>query len=832
MSRSNTTKVSRGLVVLGILLFASFVLPSSARSNTKSTDNAATSITLGDQSKISIVLGKGASDDDRFAASELTRYLQELSGATINVISEAHLASRPSDEPVILLGSPTANSTVQRLEKPMGLDFSGLKSEGFFIKTGQFQHHPLLTVGGNDGLSTTYGVYELVHCLGVVYRLTGDIIPERKHPLLIPSLEMRQEPAFPRRGFLIPQNYENQTLFSYDDYAKLIDQMVKMKCNYMQFWWFEYAPFLKYSFRGEAKTLGDVTTKESAYLNWSYPGFGSRTTDDVSFGREHFKGRKLAPPEMQNVETPDQAFDAAETLLHHIIQYANKRGIKVWLAIEMANLPLNLARYTQQVGDLPFNTAYGAYVHPLDEVNREIQVNRLRALIETYPDVEGYFLVFNEAYFQLNSDKYRNFFSENRPKFFDLRPARWPWLIDIAQDTDRVVDSNIGYFDLFQYLLKARDQIAPKAKIGLMAIGRGYALPTFDKLLPRDIPFSDMESSGVWTPMGIPMEDFGGMGTRERTLEPRIDDDFDMAGMQFSVKQYEKDRIIRDGLKYGMTGFAGQVQRARGTETNSLFLTEAAWSPDLTAEEFYKQYSTRVFGERAAPHMYKAFMELEEKQAYLGYDNYDFTTMNCCGPLPEVETAHQYALQENAYAGPTIPNWKPFIVHSPDIINRFEGAIRLLNQALDEMREASTLVAPQGQYELKYLTNRTLFYRDYMQSMITIRQAYLQFDQAFRDHREVPDEQFKTELEKSLAGFEAANQQVQSATREYAEIVDHPADLGVLYQLNARAVLGFDLVRQSMQNIVNFYTGKSYAHHVSWERLYPNEFHFALAGYP
>jgi hypothetical protein len=116
--------------------------------------------------------------------------------------------------------------------------------------------------------------------------------------------------------------------------------------------------------------------------------------------------------------------------------------------------------------------------------------------------------------------------------------------------------------------------------------------------------------------------------------------------------------------------------------------------------------------------------------------------------------------------------------------------------------------------------------------MITIRQAYLQFDQAFRDHREVPDEQFKTELEKSLAGFEAANQQVQSATREYAEIVDHPADLGVLYQLNARAVLGFDLVRQSMQNIVNFYTGKSYAHHVSWERLYPNEFHFALAGYP
>ena len=567
-------------------------------------------------------------------------------------------------------------------------------------------------------------------------------------------------------------------------------------------------------------------------MDWNYPGFGSRTTDDVSIGKEHFPGRKLAPAEMQNVDTPEQAFEAAENLLHRIIQYANERGIKVWLAVEMANLPLNLARYCEQVGDLPFNSAYGAYVHPLDEVNRAIQVNRLRALIETYPDVEGYFLVFNEAHYQLNSDKYRSFFSQNRPKFFELRAARWPWLFDIPADSDRVVDSNIGYFDLFQYLLKARDQIAPKVKIGLMGIGRGYALPLFNKLLPKEIPFTDMESSGVWTPMGIPMQDFGEMGDRERTIEPRIDDDFDMVGMQFSVKQYEKDRIIKDGLKYGMTGFAGQVQRARGTETNSLFLTEGAWAPDLTAEGFYKDYSARIFGERAAPQMYKAFMALEEKQAYLGYDSYDFTTMNCCGPLPEVETAHGYASQENAYAGPTLASWKPFIVHSPDIIDRFEGAIRLMNEALDNMRSASGSVAPYGQYEFNYLVDRTEFYRDYMQSIITIRQAYMRFDQAFRDRHHVPEEQFRNELEESLHGFEAAEQQAQAATRKFAGIVDHPSDLGVLYQLNARAVLGFDLVRQTMQDVVNFYTNKPYARHVPWERLYPDEFHIAAAGYP
>ena len=39
-----------------------------------------------------------------------------------------------------------------------------------------------------------------------------------------------------------------------------------------------------------------------------------------------------------------------------------------------------------------------------------------------------------------------------------------------------------------------------------------------------------------------------------------------------------------------LTGFAGQVERARGTETNSLFMAEAGWEPNLTAEEFYKDY--------------------------------------------------------------------------------------------------------------------------------------------------------------------------------------------------------------------------------------------------
>jgi hypothetical protein len=786
-------------------------------------------VASGGHARVSIVLGERATESYQYAAAELAKYLKDLSGAEVTIINDAEVASRPSQEAIIVVGGTEAGKTAGEAAAALRMNFTGLKPEGFLIKTGRLKSRPIVVVAGNDGASTMYGVYELIERLGVTFRLTGDMIPKPKDPLLIPALDIRMEPAMPRRGFLLQDSaYENLTMFSYDDYARLIDQMAKMKCNYMQFWWFPFSPWLKYGYKGETKLIGDMTTKESGYMTWAYGGFGSRTTDDVSIGKELFKGRRIAPPEMQTVETPDQAFSVAQDLLQRIIHHARERGIKTWLAVELASLPPNLARYCEKVGDLPFQNLMGTFVHPLDPVNREIQVNRLKALAETYPEAEGYFFNVGEMYPELNNEKHRAFFNEKRPAYFDLRQARFPWVIDIPPDSDQVVDSNIGNMDLFGYLLKQRDLVAPKAKIGLMAIGRAYAFPLYNKMLPKDIPFTGMESSGVWTPAGIPMEIFGGMGERERTLEPRVDDDFDMMGMQFSVKQYSvTDKIFTDGLKQGLTGFAGQLDRVRGTESNSSFLAQAAWNPQLGPQEFYRDYSNRIFGAKAGAAMYRAFTALEENQEYVGYNRYPYyyTAMNCCTSLPEVYVAHRYFLQPNLFDGPTIPEWKSFIVAAPDTIARFEGSIGYFNKALEAMHAATPDVAPQGEYELRYMINRTESYRDYLRAIVTLRRAFLSFDQAIQRQHSESHEQFVADLTKALDGFSRANQQVQAATREYTEMMDNPSDLGVLYHLNARAVQGFDLIFQTMQNIVNYHTGKPYLQHVPWERLFSPDFH-------
>ena len=813
-SKPNCAAIGLALVLLSLLL--------------PRAEAAGISLVAGGEPKASIVVGRNAGALTRRASTELQSYVRQISGARVPEVTDADAASRPAAEPIILLGSADQNSIVRELIQAGELKAAGLKREGFVIKTLTWKNHPTVVIAGADDAGSLYGTYELLERLGVTFRLTGDIVPTNQPALVLTNLDVRMEPALQRRGFLLPVTFDNVSSFSYSDYERLLDQMARMKCNYLQFWWFAYAPWVKFSYKGEAKWMGDVSTKESGYQSWFANGFGSRTSEDISIGREHFKDRpRLAPLEMQHVETPEQAFEVCQNLLQRVIAHAAKRNIKVWLAVELAALPPNLARHCDIVGEAPFHPIFGTFVHPLDPVNREIQVNRLKALVENYPQAEGIFFNFAELYPSLATNKYVSFFEEQRPRFQELRPLCLPWFAALVNLYDvkieNLVDSNIGHFDLFSYLLKKRDEVAPGTKIGLMTVGRAYALPLFNKMLPEDVPFASLESSGVWTMMNMPMEYFGGMGQRERIIQPRVDDDFDMLGMQFSVRQYaEKDRIFVDGVKHGLSGVAGQLDRARGTEFNSSFLARAAWEPGLTTEQFYRECAERMFGRDAAQEMYQAFMKLEENQTFLGYYGFEggYGLLPCCGSIWEVNATYQFARQKNPYAGPVAGSWKRLMTAASDGLARREGSARLLNDALGHLRAASPKVSPHAQYELGYLINRTEAFRDCLLAMNTVRRGMQSFDQAFQQREKLGHEAFCGQLERSLATVREGAEQMKQATRKYSEIVDHVSDLAVLYHVNVRLVFGTELITRFLQDVANYHLGKPYLQSVPFERLY------------
>ena len=236
--------------------------------------------------------------------------MQELSGADLEIVTDSQVSSRRAGEALILLGDPKTNKAIREAVAGKWVNFDGLKADGFILQSGRLSGRPALVVGGNDDVAAMYAAYELVERLGVTFLLNAsthsDLIPAQNQNLTIPALSVRTEPAFARRGYLLPIVFDNMTAFSYDDYEKFIDQMAKLKCNYLQVWWFAYQPWLKFSYNGETKWMGDVSTKESGYLAWALGGFGSRTSDDITIGKELFKNYREAPPEMQHVETPDQ----------------------------------------------------------------------------------------------------------------------------------------------------------------------------------------------------------------------------------------------------------------------------------------------------------------------------------------------------------------------------------------------------------------------------------------------------------------------------------------------------------------------------------------------
>jgi hypothetical protein len=242
-------------------------------------------------------------------------------------------------------------------------------------------------------------------------------------------------------------------------------------------------------------------------------------------------------------------------------------------------------------------------------------------------------------------------------------------------------------------------------------------------------------------------------------------------------------------------------------------------------EEFYRSSSVRMFGKEAASDMLAALLKLEENQQYLGYYNFDggYGTLNCCGGIREVKAAYRYSRQKNPYGGPSTAEWTNFVAASAEYIDRREGSIRLMNQALELMNKASGKVESGGKAELNYLVNRTEVFRDTFAALNTVRRGYSTFDGAFKAKAkgEAKQAQFVAQLEEGLATCREGQAQLQAATRKFSEQIDHVSDLAVLYHMNARLLLGTDYSIQHLENVVNYHQGRPYLRHVPFERLFP-----------
>jgi formyltetrahydrofolate hydrolase len=108
----------------------------------------------------------------------------------------------------------------------------------------------------------------------------------------------------------------------------------------------------------------------------------------------------------------------------------------------------------------------------------------------------------------------------------------------------------------------------------------------------------------------------------------------------------------------------------------------------------------------------------------------------------------------------------------------------------------------------------------HLEALIQVQKAYLEFDSAFRAKKAGKQQEFIERLDRSFEMFQKANEMARAMASKFAEIIDDPSDLGVLYRINIFMVYGFDIVQQFMENIVNFHHGKFYLKPVPMEKVF------------
>ncbi|MHB1000614.1 MAG: alpha-glucuronidase family glycosyl hydrolase [Armatimonadota bacterium] len=299
---------------------------------------SAVSFSAGITTDASIIIGANAPAKEQYAAKELQRYIYQLSGVQLPIKDD----SAPVNGQAFIVGTPGTN---QLIKSAVG---SGMISvtptdpgpEGYVLKRTKIQNADVLFIAGSDDVGTLYGVYGLLDdYYGVGFYPGGDTLPGKRQLFYMPKVDERKSPRQKIRGVLPWTNFpQSATVYSYSDYKFIIDQMAKMRMNFLHIHNYNGQSghnemFHNFTYDGITSKVWMGTAKKGHA--WAGPGwdinkyiFGAADLfDDYDFGSDGALHNKSL--------TNEDLFKKGSTLFQQVIAYAHSRGVKVGLGIEL-----------------------------------------------------------------------------------------------------------------------------------------------------------------------------------------------------------------------------------------------------------------------------------------------------------------------------------------------------------------------------------------------------------------------------------------------------------------------------------------------------------------
>lgn len=175
--------------------------------------------------KVTMVVSESPSPLEKFAADELTAYLQKLFAADVARVTKF----APAAPNQILLGNPRSNRVIA---SAMAKSWPELSPQGHVVKSISLGSTPLLVVGGGSPAATLWAVYELAQRWGVRPLLYGDVLPATRSEVPLTGFNVQLEPQFTQRSWTLLGNQPTSTAsWSLADHQQLLAQLAKLKFN-------------------------------------------------------------------------------------------------------------------------------------------------------------------------------------------------------------------------------------------------------------------------------------------------------------------------------------------------------------------------------------------------------------------------------------------------------------------------------------------------------------------------------------------------------------------------------------------------------------------------
>ena len=183
-----------------------------------------------------IVVGKSAAAPEHHAASELRRYVKQMTAAEVPIVGETDpLVGKKRN--IVVIGNPETNRVLAQLhgKKLLGPSFDGLAHDGFILKTLRDAETNYLVIASPLPRGCLHGVYHLLEeYFHVGFFWDGDLIPSSKQ-LLVNSIERAETPHFPDREYMQLCAYGyTATFWGLEEWKNELNWAAKKKFNLIQ----------------------------------------------------------------------------------------------------------------------------------------------------------------------------------------------------------------------------------------------------------------------------------------------------------------------------------------------------------------------------------------------------------------------------------------------------------------------------------------------------------------------------------------------------------------------------------------------------------------------